>query len=112
MGGNFKFGPVHLPSGSQGKTKSLWREGRLRTDLHVLCLALQRELQLADDGVLLPQRSVQVVLNILLGPLQVLKGVREMLQLHVFLFDEGVKTLEVRRVKRLSSSLTPEATFV
>lgn len=65
-----------------------------KTDLHVLCLALQRELQLADDGVLLPQRSVQVVLHVLLGPLQVLQGVRQMLQLHVLLFDHGVETLE------------------
>lgn len=91
-----------MPPGSDDKTKSLWRESQLRTDLHVLCLALQRELQLADDGVLLPQRSVQVVLNVLLGPLQVLEGVGKMLQLHVLLFDDGVKTLEGRRTQRLS----------
>lgn len=84
----------NLPSGSEDKRKSLWREGHLKTDLHVLCLALQRELQLADDGVLLPQRSVQVVLHVLLGPLQVLQGVRQMLQLHVLLFDHGVEALE------------------
>lgn len=79
------------------KDTSLDRHGRktrVWTDLHVLGLALQRELQLADDGVLLPQRSVQVVLHVLLGPLQVLQSVRQMLQLHVLLFDRGVETLE------------------
>lgn len=62
--------------------------------LHVLGLALQGQLQLTDDGVLFPAGSVQVVLHILLGTLQVLQGVGQVLQLHVLLLDQRVKTLQ------------------
>lgn len=47
--------------------------------LHVLGLALQAELQLANDGVLLPAGPVQVVLHVLLGLLQVFQHVHQVL---------------------------------
>lgn len=66
----------------------------LKTDLHVFCLSFQGELQLADDGVFLSQGSVQIIFNILLGSLQVFQRVCEMLQFHILLFDDTIKTLQ------------------
>lgn len=66
----------------------------LSTNIHVLCLALQRKLKLADDGVLLPQRPVQVIFHILLGSVQVFQRVCKVLQLHILLLDQTVKTLK------------------